>query len=60
MTERMHLISRIIEHQRNIILLKHFIKELECDGVDISKMTKEIEELESKIEDLQTRSTSVY
>ena len=60
MTERMHLIARIIEHQRNIILLKHFIKELECDGVDISKMTKEIDELERKIDDLQTRSTAVY
>lgn len=60
MTERMHLVARIIEHQRNIILLKHFIRELESDGVDISKMTKEIEELESKIEDLQTRSTTVY
>ena len=51
----MYLVARIIEHQRNIILLKHYINELESDGVDISKMTKEIEELERKIEDLQTR-----
>lgn len=59
MEERMYLVARIIEHQRNIILLKHFINELEGDGVDISKMTKEIEELERKIEDLQTRCPTV-
>ena len=59
MEERMYLVARIIEHQRNIILLKHFINELECDGVDISKMTKEIEELERKIEDLQTKCPTV-
>ena len=55
----MYLVARIIEHQRNIILLKHFINELEDDGVDISKMTREIEELERKIEDLQTRCPTV-
>ena len=55
MEDRMYLVARIIEHQRNIILLKHYINELESDGVDISKMTKEIAELERKIEDLQTR-----
>jgi uncharacterized protein Yka (UPF0111/DUF47 family) len=59
MEERMYLVARIIEHQRNIILLKHFINELEDDGVDISKMTSEIEELERKIEDLQTRCPTV-
>jgi uncharacterized protein Yka (UPF0111/DUF47 family) len=59
MEERMYLVARIIEHQRNIILLKHFINELEDDGVDISKMTREIEELERKIEDLQTRCPTV-
>ena len=59
MKERMYLVARIIEHQRNIILLKHFINELEDDGVDISKMTREIEELERKIEDLQTRCPTV-
>ena len=59
MKERMYLVARIIEHQRNIILLKHFINELEDDGVDISKMTSEIEELERKIEDLQTRCPTV-
>ena len=60
MIERMHLVAQIIEHQRNIILLKHFINELESDGgVNISKMTKEIEELERKIEDLQTRCPTI-
>ena len=59
MEERMYLVARIIEHQRNIILLKHFINELEGDGVNISKMTSEIEELERKIEDLKTRCPAV-
>jgi len=60
MQERMHLVARILEHQRNIMMLKQFIRELDSDGTDISKMEKEIEELERKIEDLQIRSTTVY
>ncbi len=60
MEERKNLVTRILEHQRNIMMLKQFIRELESEGTDITKMKKEIEELERKIEDLQTRCATVY
>ena len=55
MNERKSLVTRIFEHQRNIIILKQFIRELEKDGADTKKMKKEIEELERKIEELQVK-----
>lgn len=55
MQERKNLVTRLLEHQRHIMMLKQFIRELEKDGSDTSKMKEEIEELERKILILQTR-----
>ena len=60
MEERKILVTRILEHQRNIMMLKQFIRDLESEGTDTSKMKKEIEELERKIEELQTRCSVAY
>jgi predicted RNase H-like nuclease (RuvC/YqgF family) len=60
MQERTNLVTRILEHQRNIMMLKQFIRELESEGTDTSKMKTEIEDLERKIGDLQTRCITVY
>ncbi|MBN2212926.1 MAG: hypothetical protein JW723_01665 [Bacteroidales bacterium] len=57
MQERKNLVNRILEHQRNIMMLKQFIRDLESEGTDTSQMKKEIEELERKIEALQIRCT---
>ncbi|HJX70684.1 MAG TPA: hypothetical protein VJ346_01995 [Bacteroidales bacterium] len=60
MEERKILVTRILEHHRNIMMLKQFIRDLESEGTDTSKMKKEIEELERKIEELQTRCSVAY
>ncbi len=60
MQERKSLVTRIFEHQRNIIMLKQFIREYEKDGADTCKMKKEISELERKIEELQIKSEVSY
>ena len=60
MQERKDLVNRILEHQRNIMMLKQFIRDLESEGTDTSKMKKEINELERKISALQTQCTTVY
>lgn len=60
MQERKSIITRIFEHQRNIIMLKQFIKEYEKDGADTRKMKKEISELERKIEELQMKFEMIY
>ena len=60
MQERTNLVTRILEHQRNIMMLKQFIRDLEGDGTDTSKMKKEIEELERKIFELQTRCAITF
>lgn len=60
MQERKDLVNRILEHQRNIMMLKQFIRDLESEGTDTSKMKKEINELERKISALQIQCTTVY
>ncbi|MBN2612661.1 MAG: hypothetical protein JXB00_13985 [Bacteroidales bacterium] len=60
MEEKTILITKILEHQRNIIMLKQFIRELEKDGSDTSRMKKEIAELERKINELQVKCEMVY
>jgi predicted RNase H-like nuclease (RuvC/YqgF family) len=60
MQEKKNLVNKILEHQRNIMMLKQFIRDLESEGTDTSKMKKEIEELERKIAELQTRCTITF
>jgi predicted RNase H-like nuclease (RuvC/YqgF family) len=60
MEERKNLVNKILEHQRNIMMLKQFIRDLESEGTDTSKMKKEIEELERKIAELQTRCAITF
>jgi predicted RNase H-like nuclease (RuvC/YqgF family) len=60
MHERKKLVNRILEHQRNIMMLKQFIRDLESEGTDTTKMRKEINELERKIAALQIQCTTVY
>ncbi len=59
MQERKNLVNRILEHQRNIMMLKQFIRDLESEGNDTSKMKQEINELERKIAALQIQCTTV-
>jgi phage shock protein A len=47
------LISTIYEYQKYIKLNKQFIRELEDEGSDTSKLRREVAELERKIEELK-------
>ncbi len=47
------LISNIYECQKKIIINRRFIRELEAEGNDISKLKNEIEDLERKIIEYQ-------
>ncbi|MFO7657268.1 MAG: hypothetical protein R6W78_09390 [Bacteroidales bacterium] len=60
MEERKILIKKILEHQRHIIMLKQFIRELEKDGTATSRMKMEISELERKICQLLEKCEMVY
>lgn len=60
MEERKNLVKRILEHQRNIMMLKQFIREYEKEGTDTRNMKKEISELERKIGELQVKCEMAY
>lgn len=55
-----NLISSIYECQKKIILNRRFIRELESEGNDITKLKSEIEELEQKIIDYQNELKKKY
>jgi polyhydroxyalkanoate synthesis regulator phasin len=55
-----NLISSIYECQKKIILNRRFIRELESEGNDVSKLKSEIEELEQKITDYQKELKKKY
>jgi len=55
-----NLISSIYECQKKIIINRRFIRELEAEGHDISKLKNEIEELERKIIDYQLELKRKY
>lgn len=54
------LISNIYECQKKIIINKRFIRELESEGSDITKLRNEILELEQKISDYQKELRKKY
>jgi hypothetical protein len=47
------LISSIYECQKKIIINRRFIRELELEGNDVTKLKNEIKELEKKITEFQ-------
>jgi len=47
------LISSIYECQKKIIINRRFIRELELEGNDATKLKNEIKELEKKISEFQ-------
>jgi len=55
-----NLISSIYECQKKIILNRRFIRELESEGNDVTKLKNEIEELEQKIIDYQSELKKKY
>ena len=55
-----NLISSIYECQKKIILNRRFIRELESEGNDVTKLKHEIEELEQKIIDYQNELKKKY
>lgn len=55
-----NLISSIYECQKKIILNRRFIRELESEGNDVTKLKNEIEELEQKIIDYQKELKKKY
>ena len=55
-----NLISSIYECQKKIIINRRFIRELESEGNDITKLKNEIEELEMKIIDYQKELKKKY
>ncbi len=55
-----NLISSIYECQKKIILNRRFIRELESEGNDVTKLKNEIEELEQKIIDYQNELKKKY
>ncbi len=55
-----NLISSIYECQKKIILNRRFIRELEAEGNDVTKLKNEIEELEQKIIDYQQELKKKY
>lgn len=54
------LISNIYECQKKIIINKRFIRELETEGSDTTKLKNEISELEGKISDYQRELRKKY
>ena len=55
-----NLISSIYECQKKIIINRRFIRELEAEGNDFTKLKSEIEELERKIIDYQKELKRKY
>ena len=55
-----NLISSIYECQKKIILNRRFIRELESEGDDVTKLKNEIKELELKIIDYQNELKKKY
>ena len=55
-----NLISSIYECQKKIIINRRFIRELESEGSDVTKLKNEIEELEMKIIDYQKELKRKY
>jgi hypothetical protein len=54
------LISNIYECQKKIIINRRFIRELEAEGNDITKLKNEIEDLERKIIEYQKELKRKY
>lgn len=54
------LISNIYECQKKIIINRRFIRELEAEGNDITKLKNEIEDLERKIVEFQKELKRKY
>ncbi len=54
------LISNIYECQKKIIINKRFIRELEMEGSDTSKLRNEILDLEKRIADYQKELRRKY
>ncbi len=50
-----NLVSKILEYQKNIVLNKRCIRELESEGNDASGLKEEIVELQSKIRELKMK-----
>ncbi len=55
-----NLISSIYECQKKIIINRRFIRELEAEGNDVTRLKNEIEELELKIIDYQKELKKKY
>ncbi len=60
MYEVSNIVSQILEHQKCIVINKHFIRELEKSGTDTSELKKEIGEMERKIEELKVKCEVVF
>jgi hypothetical protein len=54
------LISSIYECQKKIIINRRFIRELESEGIDSSKLRNEISDLERRIGDFQRELRKRY
>ena len=54
------LISSIYECQKKIIINRRFIRELELEGNDTTKLRTEIKDLENKIMDFQKELRKRY
>ena len=54
------LISSIYECQKKIIINRRFIRELESEGNDTSKLKNEIDDLERKISEFQKELRKRY
>jgi hypothetical protein len=54
------LISSIYECQKKIIIDRRFIRDLESEGADTSKLRNEIRELEHRIADFQQELRNKY
>ena len=55
-----NLISGIYECQKKIIINRRFMRELETEGSDISKLRSEIKDLERKINEYQRELKRKY
>ena len=60
MNEYQNIVSQILEHQKCIVINKQFIRELDKQGTDTSKLKNEIEKLEKKIVELKVKSELVF
>jgi hypothetical protein len=54
------LISSIYECQKKIIINRRFIRDLESEGIDSSKLRNEISDLERRIGDFQKELRKRY